>query len=75
MLTKDSAGTKQKALTDVTHKSEHNVFSISAEEVKIKKYWNHFEHWDKNEYHFSAFCYKVRIEAHKECEVITIWMN
>ena len=45
--------------------------SISAGEVKVKGYQNHFEHWDGDEYHLSALCYKVRIEAHERCEVVT----
>ena len=55
--------------------SEHNVFSISAGEVKMKRYWNHFEHWSRNEYHFSVLYYEVRIEVYEECGVITIWMD
>ena len=49
--------------------------SISAEEVKMKEYWNHSEHWGRDEYHLSMLYYEVRIEVYEKCEVITIWVN
>ena len=38
----------------------------------MKKYQNHFEHWDKDKYYFSALYYTVKIEVYEKCEVITI---
>ena len=51
---------------------EHNVFGISAGEVKVKGYQSHSEHWDRDECHFSVLCYKIRIEVYEKCEVTTI---
>ena len=66
---------KMKSINWCGTEAEHNVLSISAKEVKMEKYWNHSEHWDRDEYHFSVLCYEIEINVHKECEVITIWIN
>ena len=55
--------------------SEHNVLSINAEEVKMKRYQNYSEHWGRGECHLSALHYKVEIEVFKECGIVTAWMN
>ena len=52
--------------------SEYSVPSISAGKVKVEGYWSYSEHWNRDEYHLLVLCYEVRIEVHKECEVITI---
>ena len=62
---------KAKGINQCNTESEYNVPSISAEEVKIEGYQNHFEHWNRGEYYLSIFCYRVKIEAHKECEIVT----
>ena len=66
---------KMKGINWCGTESEYNVPSISAEEIKMEKYQNHFEHWNRDECHLSAFCYEVEIEAYKEYKIVIIWMN
>ena len=51
---------------------KHNMLSISAGEIKIKRYQNHSKHWSRDECYLSALYYEVKIEAHKKYEVIII---
>ena len=66
---------KMKGINQCNTKSEYNMPSISAEEIKIKEYQNHFEHWNRNEYHFSMLYYEVKIEVYKKCKVAITWVN